>query len=49
VPQALRPVALIVRGERLPLTPWPEAVSEGMSRFERALQGRGDGRDRRFC
>lgn len=34
MPQALRPVVLIVRGQRLPLSPWPEAMSEGMARFE---------------
>ena len=34
VPQTLHPSALVVNGERLKLTAWPEAVGQGMSRFE---------------
>lgn len=34
VPQGLKPVALLVAGQRLPLAPWPEAAGAGMARFE---------------
>ncbi len=34
VPQALHPSALVVNGERLKLTTWPEAVGQGMARYE---------------
>lgn len=34
VPDGLRPKALQIGGEHLALTPWPEAVGQGMARFE---------------
>jgi len=34
VPQALHPSALVVDGRRLQLTAWPEAVAQGMARYE---------------
>lgn len=34
VPQALRPSALVVNGQRLALNPWPEAAGQGMARYE---------------
>lgn len=39
VPQALKPAALMVGGERLALKPWPEAVGQGMARFEARARG----------
>lgn len=38
VPADLRPAALIVNGARLPLAPWPEAVGQGMARYEARSQ-----------
>jgi multidrug efflux pump subunit AcrA (membrane-fusion protein) len=34
VPDGLHPKTLHIGGEALPLTPWPEAVGQGMARFE---------------
>lgn len=34
VPDRLQPKTLHIGGEALPLTPWPEAVGQGMARFE---------------
>lgn len=34
VPDRLQPIILHIGGEALPLTPWPEAVGQGMARFE---------------
>jgi multidrug efflux pump subunit AcrA (membrane-fusion protein) len=34
VPEGLHPKALLADAERLPLAPWPEAVSQGLARFE---------------
>lgn len=39
VPQALKPLALQVNGQRLALRPWPEAVGQGMARYEARARG----------
>lgn len=39
VPQGLKPVALRVGQERLALKPWPEAVGQGMARYEARANG----------